>query len=824
MYGITINSLNVYKSETKWPNANDILLSLSGDRRNHWRVEQINFYGNNTSFYITMEGVSGNSYTGDIAFDDISISQGICQRVIPVAEDIDCDFESGLCEWEQAYGDDFDWTRNSGRTSSYSTGPDGDHTTGFGYYVYIETDSREYGDFARLWSPEYQGDGPLCLTFWYHMYGVTINSLNVYKSETKWPNANDILLSLSGDRRNHWRVEQINFYGYNTSFYITMEGVSGNSYTGDIAFDDISISQGICQRVTPVAEDIDCDFESGLCEWEQAYGDDFDWTRNSGRTSSYSTGPDGDHTTGSGYYVYIETNSRSYGDFARLWSPEYQGDGPLCLTFWYHMYGITINSLNVYKSETKWPNANDILLSLSGDRRNHWRVEQINFYGNNTSFYITMEGVSGNSYTGDIAFDDISISQGICQRVIPVAEDIDCDFESGLCEWEQAYGDDFDWTRNSGRTSSYSTGPDGDHTTGFGYYVYIETDSREYGDFARLWSPEYQGDGPLCLTFWYHMYGVTINSLNVYKSETKWPNANDILLSLSGDRRNHWRVEQINFYGYNTSFYITMEGVSGNSYTGDIAFDDISISQGICQRVTPVAEDIDCDFESGLCEWEQAYGDDFDWTRNSGRTSSYSTGPDGDHTTGSGYYVYIETNSRSYGDFARLWSPEYQGEGPLCLTFWYHMYGITINSLNVYKSETKWPNANDILLSLSGDRRNHWRVEQINFYGYNTSFYITMEGVSGNGYTGDIAFDDISISQGICQRVTPVAEDIDCDFESGLCEWEQAYGDDFDWTRNSGRTSSSSTGPDGDHTTGFQPSTLYLPGCQSSQSSLPGSI
>ncbi|XP_071490306.1 MAM domain-containing glycosylphosphatidylinositol anchor protein 2-like [Diadema antillarum] len=267
----------------------------------------------------------------------------------------------------------------------------------------------------------------------------------------------------------------------------------------------------------------------------------------------------------------------------------------------------------------------------------------------------------------------------------------------------------------------------------------------------------------------------------------------------------------INFYGYNTSFYIIMEGVSGNSYTGDIAFDDISISQEICHQVIPVAEDIDCDFESGLCEWEQAYGDDFDWTRNSGHTGSSSTGPDGDHTTGSGYYVYIETNSRSYGDCARLWSPAYSGYGPLCLTFWYHMYGININSLNVYKSDTRWPNAPNIVSSLSGDRGNVWREAQINIHGYNTSFYITMEGVSGISNTGDIAFDDISISQGNCQKVTPVVKDIDCDFERGLCEWEQAYGDDFDWTRHSGRTGSSSTGPDGDHTTGYRGDTEEFP-------------
>ena len=36
----------------------------------------------------------------------------------------------------------------------------------------------------------------------------------------------------------------------------------------------------------------------------------------------------------------------------------------------------------------------------------------------------------------------------------------------------------------------------------------------------------------------------------------------------------------------------------------------------------------------------------------------------------------------------------------------------------------------------------------------------------------------------------------DCDFENGLCPgWYQSLTDDFDWTRHSGRTWSSITGP-----------------------------
>ena len=46
-----------------------------------------------------------------------------------------------------------------------------------------------------------------------------------------------------------------------------------------------------------------CDFENNypaLCGFTQMQNDDFDWKRYYGSTPSEDTGPDGDHTSGSG--------------------------------------------------------------------------------------------------------------------------------------------------------------------------------------------------------------------------------------------------------------------------------------------------------------------------------------------------------------------------------------------------------------------------------------------------------------------------------------------------------------------------------------------
>ena len=50
-----------------------------------------------------------------------------------------------------------------------------------------------------------------------------------------------------------------------------------------------------------------------------------------------------------GHYVYIETSApRVLGDKARLISGSFQTSVDQCVEFWYHMYGRSTGSLNVY--------------------------------------------------------------------------------------------------------------------------------------------------------------------------------------------------------------------------------------------------------------------------------------------------------------------------------------------------------------------------------------------------------------------------------------------------------------------------------------------
>ena len=51
-----------------------------------------------------------------------------------------------------------------------------------------------------------------------------------------------------------------------------------------------------------------------------------------------------------------------------------------------------------------------------------------------------------------------------------------------------------------------------------------------------------------------------------------------------------------------------------------------------------------------------------------------------------------------------------------------------------------------------------------------------------------------------CIAITVNISDINCTFQYDFCGWEHSTNADFNWTRNAGKTRSSSTGPTSDHT------------------------
>ena len=70
-----------------------------------------------TYLQIILEGRTGASYRGDIAIDDVMVSEGPCPDYG------NCDFERDMCGYtNKPYIDQFEWQLGSGSTSSVTTG------------------------------------------------------------------------------------------------------------------------------------------------------------------------------------------------------------------------------------------------------------------------------------------------------------------------------------------------------------------------------------------------------------------------------------------------------------------------------------------------------------------------------------------------------------------------------------------------------------------------------------------------------------------------------------------------------------------------------
>jgi len=94
------------------------------------------------------------------------------------------------------------------------------------------------------------------------------------------------------------------------------------------------------------------------------------------------------------------------GDRARLESIVFDGTNgdARCFRFWYHMYGDSIGTLNVYLFNGSFVS----VWSLSGNRGNNWYEGQVS-YVSSIPYQIVVEGIAGKDFlvriNGMISFE-----------------------------------------------------------------------------------------------------------------------------------------------------------------------------------------------------------------------------------------------------------------------------------------------------------------------------------------------------------------------------------------------------------------------------------
>ncbi len=142
--------------------------------------------------------------------------------------------------------------------------------------------------------------------------------------------------------------------------------------------------------------------------------DDIDFRPDANGTPSNGTGPTGDHTSGSGRYLYTEASGTCDSREALLLSPCFDLTNALNpeAKFWYHMNGTAVGDLHIdVLADGEW--YLDVVSPLIGSQGNLWQQQTINllaFTGKviNIRFRATT-GTGSNSWSSDIAIDDFNI-------------------------------------------------------------------------------------------------------------------------------------------------------------------------------------------------------------------------------------------------------------------------------------------------------------------------------------------------------------------------------------------------------------------------------
>jgi Subtilase family/MAM domain, meprin/A5/mu/FlgD Ig-like domain len=150
-------------------------------------------------------------------------------------------------------------------------------------------------------------------------------------------------------------------------------------------------------------------------DWSNASDDDADWSVDANGTPSSPTGPDNDHTIGSGNYLYTEASSPNYPgkkfnlltplfDFSSLNNPH--------MEFWYNMFGADMGNLHIDVYANGVWNLDVLLLSgeLSSSGTD-WKVATIDLssYTGGSTHQIRFRGITGDAWLSDMAIDDVVI-------------------------------------------------------------------------------------------------------------------------------------------------------------------------------------------------------------------------------------------------------------------------------------------------------------------------------------------------------------------------------------------------------------------------------
>ena len=138
------------------------------------------------------------------------------------------------------------------------------------------------------------------------------------------------------------------------------------------------------------------------------------WRVHSGSTSSFATGPTGDHTSGSGFYLYTETSCGTGSWIAEIDSPEFDANAVAMPTveFWFHLYGISMGTLELQEFDGTSYNT---IWTMSGDQGDVWQFAQVSItpyaHPSGAAVKFRFKGTRGTSFESDMSIDDVKFGE-----------------------------------------------------------------------------------------------------------------------------------------------------------------------------------------------------------------------------------------------------------------------------------------------------------------------------------------------------------------------------------------------------------------------------